>query len=67
MLRILAFYGIPKQVVDAVGKMYENTKARVVSPDGETDLFDILADVVQRDTLAPTYMLLSLTMRSEKP
>ena len=54
MLKILAAYGIPKQIVDAIGKMYENTKARVVSPDGETDLFDILAGVLQGNTLTPT-------------
>ena len=33
--------------------MYENTKAMVVSPDGETEFFDIMAGVLQGDTLAP--------------
>ena len=53
MLKILAVYGLPKQIVDAIGKMYENTKARVVSPDGKTDLPDILAGVLQGNTLTP--------------
>jgi len=29
------------------------TKAKVLSPDGETDFFEILAAVLQGDTLAP--------------
>ena len=33
--------------------MYEGTRAKVLSPDGETKLFDILAGVLQGDTLAP--------------
>ena len=33
--------------------MYEDTKAKVVSPDGETEYFDIVASVLQGDTLAP--------------
>ena len=53
MLKILEAYGIPRQIVNAIGKMYEDTNARVMSPDGETDLFEILAGVLQGDTLAP--------------
>ena len=33
--------------------MYEKTMAKVLSPDGETELFEILAGVLQGDTLAP--------------
>ena len=33
--------------------MYDNTMAKVISPESETDLFNILAGVVQGDTLAP--------------
>ena len=33
--------------------MYSNTKAKVISPDGATKMFDITAGVVQGDTLAP--------------
>ena len=35
-MKILAAYGIPKQIVDVVGKMYENTKSIAVSPDGDS-------------------------------
>ena len=33
--------------------MYENTRAKVISPDGETEMFEIKAGVLQGDTLAP--------------
>ena len=33
--------------------MYEGTREKVLSPDGELKLFDILAEVLQGDTLAP--------------
>ena len=33
--------------------MYEGTQARVITPDGETEFFSILAGVLHGDTLAP--------------
>ena len=33
--------------------LYKNTKVKVRSPDGDTDYFDIVAGVLQGDTLAP--------------
>ena len=33
--------------------MYDGTRARVLTPDGNTDYFEILAGVLQGDTLAP--------------
>ena len=53
MLKILKAYGIPDQLVSAIDKLYEGTRAKVISPDGETDYFTILAGVLQGDTLAP--------------
>ena len=53
MLKILRAYGIPEELVNAIGKMYENTRARVITPDGPTEVFEILAGVLQGDTLAP--------------
>ena len=53
MLKILKAYGIPVQIVTAIDKLYQGTRARVITPDGETDYFDILAGVLQGDTLAP--------------
>jgi hypothetical protein len=40
--------------------MYTNTRAKVVSPDGETELFDITGGVLQGDTLAPFLFIIVL-------
>ena len=37
-----------------------NTKVKVRSPDGDTDYFDIVAGVLQRDTLAPYLFIICL-------
>ena len=60
MLKILRAYGIPDQIVRAVSIMYEDTKAKVISPDGETDTFDIVAGVLQGDILAPNLFVVVL-------
>ena len=60
MMQILRAYGIPDQIVDAIEDMYQNTMAKVASPDGETDLFEILAGVLQGDTLAPYLFVIIL-------
>ena len=46
--------------MNAITKMYENTRAKVISPDGETDYFNILAGVLQGDTLAPYLFVIVL-------
>ena len=53
MVKILLAYGIPKKIVDAIRILYDNTRARIISPDGETEEFEIVAGVLQGDTLAP--------------
>ena len=53
MLKILRAYGLPEQLVSAIGILYTGTKAKGLSPDGETEFFEILAGVLQGDTLAP--------------
>ena len=52
-MKILSAYAVPDELVRAIGRLYEDTRARVLSPDGETDYFEILAGVLQGDTLAP--------------
>ena len=39
---------------------YKNTKVKVRSPDGDTDYFDIVAGVLQGDTLAPYLFIICL-------
>ena len=34
---ILEAYDIPPRLLKAVSNLYENTRARVITPDGETD------------------------------
>ena len=58
MLEILKKYRVPKKLVDAIGKLYESTFTSVLSPDGETDLFQIQVGVLQRDTLPPFIFVL---------
>ena len=50
---ILLAYGLLKETVAAIMILYKNTKVKVRSPDGDTEYFDIVAGVLQGDTLAP--------------
>ena len=38
----------------------KNMKVKVCSPDGDTDYFDIVTGVMQRDTLAPYRFIICL-------
>ena len=60
MKEILLAYGIPDEVVAAIMMLYQNTTAKVQSPDGDTDPFNILAGVLQGDTLAPFIFIICL-------
>ena len=60
LMKILLAYGIPKEIVDLIGLLYINTKAKIITSDGETDLFDIVAGVLQGDTLAPYLFIIVL-------
>ena len=60
LLEILRAYGIPEKLVQAISATYSRTRAKVCSPDGETEYFDILAGVLQGDTLAPFLFIIAL-------
>ena len=60
MMRVLRAYGVPPNLLRAIETMYSNTKAKIVTPDGETDLFEITAGVLQGDTLAPFLFIIVL-------
>ena len=60
MLRILKAYDVPPNLLSAIKMMYEDTRPRIISPDGETDFFKILTGVLQGDTLAPYLFILVL-------
>ena len=53
LLKILRAYGIPEEIVNLIKVLYTGTKAQVLTSEGFTELFDILAGVLQGDTLAP--------------
>ena len=40
--------------------LYENSRSMVRSPDGDTEFFEVLAGVLQGDTLAPFLFILCL-------
>ena len=60
MEQILLAYGLPEETVAAIMILYRNTKVKVHSPDGDTDYFDIVAGVLQGDTLAPYLFIICL-------
>ena len=53
MEQILLTHGLPKEAVAAIMILYRNIKVKLHSPDGDTDYFDIVAGVLQGDTVAP--------------
>ena len=53
MLAILKAYGIPEELVTTISIMYAYTTDKVITPDGETETFNILAGVLQGDKLSP--------------
>ena len=60
MEQIPLAYGLPKETVAAIMMLYKNTKVKVRSPDGDTDYLDIVAGVLQGDTLAPYLFIICL-------
>ena len=60
MEQILLAYGLPKETVAAITILYRNTKVKVRSPDRDTEYFDIVAGVLQGDTLAPHLFIICL-------
>ena len=60
MEQILVAYGLPKETIAAIMIPYRSTKVKVHSPDGDTEYFDIVAGVLQGDTLAPYLFIICL-------
>ena len=52
--------GLPKETVTAIMMRDKNTKVKVRSPDRDTDYFDIVAGVLQGDTLALYLFIIGL-------
>ena len=60
MEQILLAYRLSREAVAAITVLYKNTKGKVRSPDGDTQYFDIVAGVLQGDTLAPHLFIICL-------
>ena len=62
MKQIQLTYGFPKETVTTIMMLYKNTKAMVCLPDGDTEFFDIVAKVLQGDTLASRMFIICLDL-----
>ena len=60
MEQILEAYSIPDEIIKAIMIMYKNTQTFVRSPDDDTEFLDIIAEVLQGDTLEPYLFIIVL-------
>ena len=60
MFQILKTYGIPEEFVNVIGLMQEGIQARVFTLDGETELFNTMAGVLQGGKHAPYLFAVTL-------
>ena len=60
MFDILSLYGIPMFIIEAIKVLYTSTSSTILTPDGETEPIDILAGILQGDTLAPFLFIIVL-------
>ena len=60
MEQILLADSLPKEIAEAIRMLYRNTKVKVDCPDGDREYFDIVADILQRNTLVPYIFIISL-------
>ena len=67
MEQILLANGVLKETVSAILMLYKNQKVKVRSSDGDVDFFDIVAGVLQEDTLAPYLFIIYLDCVLQTP
>ena len=60
MEQILLAYSLPKETAAAITILYRISKVKVRSPDRDTEYFDIVAGILQGDTLAPYLFIICL-------
>ena len=66
MKRILHSYSLPQETVTVIRIQYSNEKRKVRSQDGGRDFFDIVAGVLQGDTLVPYLFIICLDYELRK-
>ena len=59
-MKILKAYNIPIRLLAAINIMNQKTRARIITPDGETKYVEINAGVLQGYTLAPYLFVIVL-------
>ena len=60
MEQIFLAKDLPKETVVAIIMLFKNMKVKVCWPDRDTDYFNIVAGVLQGDTLAPHLFIICL-------
>ena len=60
MFNVLLAYGILSQIIEGIKGLYLDTMAQVVTKDGNTNFFPIIAGVQQCETLAPYLFIIIL-------
>ena len=60
LMEIRSAYGVLKKIVDAVSIFYKDTVAQVITPDGETILWDKTAGISKGDSLTPYFFIVVL-------
>ena len=60
LMKMLIAYGVPRKLLDLIEALYEETVACVLTEEGQTELFQILAGVLQGDTLAPLLFIIAI-------
>ena len=65
-MQILKAYGVPGEIAKAIEVLNVNTTAQVLSPDSDTDVFNIELLNSHRDTLAPYLFIVALDYAMRK-
>ena len=60
MAKVIRSYGIHDKLFNAINGSYANTRAKVYSPESISEEFDIVAGVLQGDTLSPYLFIIVL-------
>ena len=59
LMEIRPTHGVPKKIVDA-NIHYKDTVVQVITPDGKSELFEVIVGVLQGDTLALFLFIIAL-------
>ena len=57
-MEIWDVYGVSKEIVDTINLLCKDALAQLMTPDCETDLFEVIAGILQGIVLSPFSSLL---------